>query len=347
MANKIEKKESAAEETVPVKKVSGSGHSPVKILGLILVLGAGWAIYKNPQLIERAKVLLAESAAQYSDGLPENQPSGIDVQDLQNQIAMLRTELFNLKSALPAAGEPVDVQKLNELYDKFDAIEKTNMNVINSKADASAVLGLAVRLDEAENKLKLVSRATDENALVLTAAMMVKEASGRGGNFVYEAEVLQQLAQNNPRLAEPLAVIAKTAPSGIVTNARLINEFESIYGAILKKQKDAAAQTWKDRILNKLSDFVKVRKVNEAEEAEMQILQNLKNIRDLVREESFVQAAEELRRPENEVLLEDAGLRKWQEKALAKVYFEQAVGRISTYSLAAMKVNAIKKETME
>ena len=347
MANKIEKKESAAEETAPVKKVSGSGHSPAKILVLILVLGAGWGIYKNPQLVERAKALLAESAARYSENLPEKQPIQTDIQDLQNQIAMLRTELFNLKSTLPAEGEPVDVQKLNELYDKFDAIEKTNMNIINSKADASAVLGMMERLDEAESKLKLISRATDENALILTAAMMVKEVSGRGGNFVYEAEVLQQLAQGNPRLAEPLAVIAKTAPSGIVTNARLINEFESIYGAILKKQKDAAAQTWKDRILSKLSDFVKVRKVNEAEEAEMQILQNLKNIRDLVREENFVQAAEELRLPENEALLEDAGLRKWQEKALAKVDFEQAVSRISTYSLAAMKVNAIKKETME
>ncbi len=347
MANKIEKKESAAEESASVRKVASSGHSSAKILGLILVLGAGLVIYKNPQLVEKAKVLLVESAARYSDNFSEKQSSATDFQDLQNQIAMLRTELFNLKSTLPAEGEPVNVQKLKELYDKFDAIEKTNMNIINSKADASAVLGLAVRLDEAENKLKLVSRATDENALVLTAVMMVKEASGRGGNFVYEAEVLQQLVQNNPRLAEPLAVIAKTASSGIVTNARLINEFESIYGAILKKQKDAAAQTWKDRIFSKLSDFVKVRKVNEAEEAEMQILQNLKNIRDLVREENFIQAAEELRLPENETLLEDVGLRKWQEKALAKVDFEQAVGRISTYSLAAMKVNAIKKETME
>ena len=72
---------------------------------------------------------------------------------MQNQIAMLRTELFNLKSALPAEGEPVDVQKLNELYDKFDAIEKTNMNIINSKADASALLGMMTRLDEAESKL--------------------------------------------------------------------------------------------------------------------------------------------------------------------------------------------------
>ncbi len=348
--NKDEKKESETEnEKQPVKQAEKS-HSPAKVLGLILILGAGWWLYKNPQIVGQGKAWLQTAFENSESQTAEEKPravSGISVEDLQKQIVMLQTELFNLKNSMPAPQEPIDTRKLDELYDKFDAIEKTNMNIIDSKADASAVLGMMSRLDTLERKVGYISKTTDESALILTAAMLVKDAAGKGGNFVYEAAVLQQLAQGNPQLGTALSVIEKSAQRGIVTNARLINEFEDIYFAVVKKQKDAAAQTWKDRILSKLGDFVKVRKVNEAEKEEIKILQNLKDIRNLVQEENFARAAEELALPENAALTEDEGMQKWLRQVSSKIEFDQAVSKIATYSLAVMKVNIIKREAME
>ncbi len=348
--NKNEKKESETKnEKLPVKQVEKK-YSSAKVLGVVLILGAGWWLYKNPQIAGQGKAWLQKAFESSESQTAEEKSrvvSGVNVEDLQKQIVMLQTELFNLKNSMPAVQGPVDTRKLDELYDKFDAIEKNNMNIIDSKADASAVLGMMSRLDTLERKVGYISKTTDESALILTAAMLVKDAAGKGGNFVYEAAVLQQLAQDNPQLGSALSVIEKSAQRGIVTNARLINEFEDIYFSVMKKQKDAAAQTWKDRILSKLGDFVKVRKVNEAEKEEIKILQNLKDIRNLVQEENFARAAEELNLPENAVLAEDEGLQKWLRQVSSKIEFDRAVSKIATYSLAAMKVNIIKREAME
>ena len=346
--SKSEEKESDAKNEEQSAKQAANSHFPTKIFWLVLILGAGWWLYKNPQVAGQGKAWVQEAFKQPEKQVENLSPvSKVNIENLQNQIAMLQSELFNLKNSMPVSQEPIDTQKLDELYNKFDAIEKTNMNIIDSKADASAVLGMMSRLDVLEKKVGLISKTTDESALILTAVMLVKDAAGRGGSFVYEAEVLRQLAQNNPQLEDALSVIEKAAQDGVVTNARLINDFDDIYKTLLKKQKEAAAQTWKDRVLAKLSDFVKVRKVNEAEKEDIKILQNLKNIRSFVQEENFSRAAEELSLPENAVLAEDAGLQKWLGQVSSKLDFERAVSKISTYSLAVMKVNAIKKEAME
>ena len=45
-------------------------------------------------------------------------------------------------------------------------------------------------------------------------------------------------------------------------------------------------------------------------------------------------------------MLENASLKKWIANARARVEFDNAVTKISSYSLALMKVNYIKKETI-
>ena len=157
----------------------------------------------------------------------------------------------------------LDFASLNE---KISAVEKINLNTIDSKADVQTVLGILTRVDKVENKLDNMAKITDESALILTATVLVKDAAERGGNFVYEAEVLQQLAVKNTNLKEQLQTIYKFANDGIYTKSYLINEFESIYNALLREQKKELEITWKDRLIAKDNEFVKVKKVNEPEE---------------------------------------------------------------------------------
>lgn len=48
----------------------------------------------------------------------------------------------------------------------MDAVEKTNLNVIDSKADVATVLGLLTRVDKLEDKLDKMAKVTDEGALI-------------------------------------------------------------------------------------------------------------------------------------------------------------------------------------
>lgn len=172
------------------------------VVWAIVILAAAGLLWQNPQILKQAKDkisgLLAASAAE------EQVPSEIAV--LQQEISQLRAEL---------AQRSVDTHNLSnasleELNQKFENLEKTNLGIIAGKADASTVLGIVSHLDKLEEKVNVLARVTDESALILTAVMMVKDSAERGGAFEYEAAILNQLAQNNLKIKPAVEVIEKS-----------------------------------------------------------------------------------------------------------------------------------------
>ena len=124
-----------------------------------VVAGAGYGLWKNPQVAEQVKNWLGTSAA---------------AEEKENETAVLREEVRDLRVQLNNLQRQFYEQQDNSvLMEKFANLERYNLNVINSKADVAAVLGLVMRMDKAEQKLEAVAGATDRGALVLTAAMLV------------------------------------------------------------------------------------------------------------------------------------------------------------------------------
>ena len=104
-------------------------------------------------------------------------------------------------------------------------------------------------------------------------------------------------------------------------------------------------QTWKDSINNKFKEIIKVKRVNkDAQEFEAE--KELDLVYRLVKGGDLYKALKEIDKNENPELLENASLKKWIANARARVEFDNAVTKISSYSLALMKVNYIKKETI-
>lgn len=322
-------------ETVETQKRGNNfKRGLTKLLIVVVVAAAAYGFWKNPQIVNQIKSsfeTLNTDKAQVPN--PQQQ-----ISRLNSQLQRLERQLHDIQNR---QAENVDYASMNE---KIAAIEKTNLNVIDSKADVATVLGLLTRLDKAEQKLDNMAKVTDEGALILTAAMLVKDGAERGGNFEYEAEVLQQIAQNNLNFKEAVATISQYAQQGIEPKEQLMKNFRTIYAKMLKVQKQAYEKTWKDRLNSKLSEIVQIKRVNSST-PEFEADQGLERVNMFVNNGNIRAAVAELQRTANAELLKNDELKKWMEQAQANVDFNNAVAKISASSLAVMKVNFLKNVT--
>lgn len=312
----------------------------VKTAAWVIVIGAmGFGLWANPQIIEKAKSLMKNPAT-------ENMTIGSEVatQD-NNELTMLREEINMLRMQLnQLQNQQNQVLDTSALDEKFANLEKTNMNIIDSKADVATILGLITRMDKAEQNLDLLSKVTDDGALSLTAMMMVKDSADRGGSFEYEAAVLQQLTEGNVNVKEPVDKIVKVASVGVKSDAYLINSFNKVYDNLLKIQREEFEKTWKDRVNNKINEYIKIKKVNE-NSPEFKANKELEQIKVLVDAGNIKKALVGLQNINNKMLLDEESLKQWMEEAQNKTDFSEAVAKVSTYYIAALKINFIKKET--
>ena len=314
-----------------------NGGRMLKWFLVIVILGTvGTLWWKNPELVSQVKAKLENM---FVSPVQEQQaPSQIEI--LQQEIAQLRVEL---------AQRNIDAQNLSndtieKLNQKFENLEKTNLAIIDNKADASTVLGIVTRLDRLENKVNVLARVTDESALILTAVMMVKDSAEQGGSFEYEAAILSQLAQNNLSIRPAVEQIQKIAINGVKSNVFLVNRFEGVYDEIAELQKKEFEKTWKDRLNSKLNQFIKVRRTNK-QMPEFEADKTLLNIKKLVDAEDLQSALMMLQQPKNaDLLAKSEALQEWVGLVKTKMEFNTSVKQIANNALAVMKVNSINKE---
>ena len=304
--------------------------SKLKSLGKLLILLSlmGIVVFslQNPQLLK--EILPAKDETASND----------EKIAMQQAIGQIQKQIFALHQKIPQ----VDMSAIANINEKFDTLEKNNLNIINSKADVAALMGAITRLDKLEAELEKAIKVTDEGALVLTAVMLVKDSADQGGIFEYEAEILQQITADNPSLKEPVAEIISLAKEGVNSKQFLQYEFMDIYKKLKKKQKRKLEEnlSWKQRLNAKLGELVQVKKTNYQEkEAEA----GLEIIKRFVEAGELSKAINELELSGNMPLLQNASLEKWYKQAKQRELFDRAVSRIAASSLALMKVNFIKK----
>jgi len=309
------------------------------IAWLAVVIVVISVIGKNPQVVANIQNWLAKIVNPVADdNITDNKLTEISV--LKREIADLQNKLMILSNKR----ENVSVSDIEELKTRFVSMEKTNLGILEAKADAATVLGIVTRLDKLEDKVDTLARVTDDSALILTAVLMVKDTAERGTIFVYEAEILRQLAQNNIKIKEPIALIEKIAAEGVKSDVYLVNNFDAIYKEVSIQQKKEFEKNWKDRINSKLNEFIQVRRTNQRV-PEYEGNKSLNEIKKLVDDEDFSGALILLNNEENKDWVEKyQSLKNWMKLVQDKLDFNTAIKQIANNSLAVMKVNSINKE---
>lgn len=291
----------------------------------------------------------------FSRTLPAQIQAPVSAQD-EEQAARLRRLNNRLneverrldKATLSSPDSTAAEAAVAELNQRLNNFEKQNIAIIDSKADAASVLSLTNRLDKIEQRLDNMAKISDQGALIITTVMMIKDAAERGNSFTYEAEVLSLLTQKENSLQSPVAELLKFADKKLPSKAEITNNFDSLYQEISATEKDKAlaGKDWKQRLNMKLSEYVTVKRTkpeaNETANEPQNILSELKQNVDTAH---FAQAISLLQTPEGQTLSQAyPSLHGWQAEASAHVDFYQAIGQISTYSLALMKLNYVHPE---
>lgn len=253
------------------------------------------------------------------------------------------------KSSAPSSSDSTAAEAaVAELNQRFNNFEKQNIAIIDTKADAASVLSLTNRLDKIEQRLDNMAKISDQGALIITTVMMIKDAAERGNSFTYEAEVLSLLTQKENSLQPAVAELLKFADKKLPSKAEITNNFDSLYQEISAAEKDKALEgkDWKQRLNMKLSEYVTVKRTKPEANAPADEPRNiLSELKQNVDAAHFAQAISLLQTPEGQTLSQAyPSLHGWQAETEAHVDFYQAIGQISTYSLALMKLNYVHPE---
>lgn len=321
-----------AQPAAKAQKSSSFFRNLTELLILAALVGGGWYLYQNPQLLD------VKTSPKASD--PQ-------VTQLQNKISALENKLALLEAE--SAGK-ISGRELTALNERIDAHTRLNREVLDSKASNNSILGLVNRLDMLEIKVNNLGRISNNGALILTAAMLVKDGAQNKRNFEYEAEVLRQLADgtNMQRAAEQIALYAKT---GIEDENQLIAEFNQLYAQTaaneaLKKEQVAqvpeeTTADWKNKITEKLSTLVTIKYGQQQPEETAQSVVVHDEVYTLVNDGFLEKAVSSM---VQDPKYQTDQYKKWQEKVSRKMSFDKILHRIQALTLAVMKSENLQNQ---
>ncbi|MBQ8869959.1 MAG: hypothetical protein IJ019_01120 [Alphaproteobacteria bacterium] len=314
-----------------VKQVKSTSYKGL-VLGFVLlsVCGAGaYLWYKNPDFANVFKSQNKESEA---------------IVLLQNKIDALERKISGLENA-PKDG--VSRKDLAMLNNKIDMVSKFNEKILDAKADTSVVLGLVGRVDGLESVTKNLVKATSQGALILTAAMLVKDNAYKQ-NFVYEAEVLKHLAFGTT-MQKASEDIYEVALNGVVCQKKLIAEFNKLYENMQKNvvseenneaNTDKQPANWKEKITTKLNELVVIEK-HQNKEKTLQAALSVDDVYQLVNEGYITLAIEKMKQNES---YNTQDFKLWEQKVLTLQKLEQALDLIRVQTLAFMKAESLQNQ---
>ncbi len=324
----VKKVDTESANQVSQEKSKKIKKTAIKLFLFIVVCGFVYLFATNPNLRQKGV-----------DFMTSLWGEKVDYQKQINQLNMQVSDLQQRFNRLAQAQQQLDFSYVDE---KISNIEKLNQNIIDSKADVATILGVITRMDKAEERLDALNKISDDSALILTAAMLVKDSAERGGSFEYEADVLQELSKETPKFKDSVALISEYASSGIVPENKLVQNFNSIYKSLLKEQKATFEKTWKDRLNSKLNELVQIKRVHE-DAPKFKADASLEAVKKAVDSGNLTLAINELKKADNQEFLKNEQLKNWLKNAEENQKFYAAINRISAASLAIMKVKFLKK----
>lgn len=307
----------------------------MSVVVIVAVGVLGYKLWENPRILHQMKELWEKDANM--------------AEVYQKQVDILQNRLIAVEAQLADINNKVENPDFSAIQEKLDNIEQINVNTIKSKADVDAVLGLVMRMDKAEEKIDELAEVTDKSALVLTATMLVKDAAEKGGKFVYEAEVLNEIASGNYKIEKEISIINEASLKGIKSNIELQRMFADIFADKYSEtdvENDDSSLNWKERIYQQVSKVVKINKTNEVvnEPVFSEEDRAWAVINDFVARGDIKKAVAIAKKPLNEDLLKNVQFNEWLQEADDFVVFYDAISRISANALAIMKVKFLQAE---
>lgn len=222
--------------------------------------------------------------------------------------------------------------------EKYDLIQQKFEHFDKSKADTNEIINLNNQINSVRNFTQKLSQTSNTGALLLTSAMLIRDNTLKGLNCKNEAEGLKILAQNIDSVSQDVEFVSSHCNMDFVSDKTITKNFNNIYNQIEENLKPQEAQNWKQRLSEKLGEYVQISKHNQQQTEEYNLLEALLPVKNLVNNGDFSLALKELSKPENQNLLADENIQNWYTQTKNQLDFYQYLSNIINASLLIMKV---------
>ncbi|MBQ8785100.1 MAG: hypothetical protein IJZ59_03540 [Alphaproteobacteria bacterium] len=230
-------------------------------------------------------------------------------------------------------------EKIELLNQKFDYFNK-------SKADASEIINIHNQINSIKNQTSKIAKTSNSGALILTSAMLIRDNVYRGIGCEKEAEVLKVLSENINNTDEDINFIVTHCNMNFVSANTIIDKFNNLYKNIEKKYQPKEETNWKQRLISKINEYIKINSVEEEIiEEKYNELAVLTEIKKLVDNGDLSAAASEIIKEENAELIKNEEINNWYEQTKKQLEFYKSLSNVISNALLVMKVEDAKNIT--
>lgn len=265
----------AREATRPggVKRMIGLALFVAVIAGIVYASLPLWSHVIAPYF----SGLLSQTEDTPAAGAPAEAPPGNEtsLQALMSERQQLREELSRLMARMESIENSVESVKkmIHAAAGKVGETGKgSNLLALSERLgelekSGETVKSLLHRMDQFEKDGGQLNAAgasdgASARALVLAVANL-RQAISRDAPFEKSLETLKAVGGENPDIKTAVALLAKTARTGIPTLSTLRDRFELLAGRIVSASKTLEELGWMERAANRLSSLVTWRRIDE------------------------------------------------------------------------------------
>jgi len=255
-------------------------------------------------------------------------------EDKTEEIKNINRKIEVLESVGKIVTENADLLKQQFVY--FD----------KSKADSSEILNISNRINTISNKVDKIGAVSNSGALILTAAMLIRDNVTNGLKCQNEAEALKILAEGIDSMNENIDFITSHCKMDFYTKTELIKQFNDIYDNIGKSLTSSENNDWKKRLISKIDEYIKISNSDNDRDYTHNTIENMKSLKILVNKGDFISAVRMIENSEN-TLSEIEEINAWCKQVKNQADFNKSLSEIIANSLLIMKVENATEKTQQ
>ena len=288
---------------------------------LVVVLDVGAVV---------ASVYLTESRAKNNVARQE---------DALSQIAEQNNRISALERFAPAIAE--NQQNIIALSRTLN-MTSDNLSQLQQDVADYKIEEITPHLDKLSHRIESLEETGNNEALILSLALIIKENSMYNRNFVKEADILSQLAGDNAALKEDVEIIKSFALKKVKDSIELVNEYNGFIKDFTftpiqsepEENSSAGAKLLKDTVSNLNLNKIIVLKKEKKTQHQKELLNTLTTY---VRDYDFAKALDFIRENQEFVNANYEPLNAWQQAVDEKLTLDKAISDIIVNQLSALR----------
>ncbi|NIA71048.1 hypothetical protein HBA54_20825 [Pelagibius litoralis] len=209
----------------------------------------------NSAAVQTLNERLATLEAAVSQGAGQDPETRAAIESLSASLARMTDRLQSIEDGQASIGAPTEALN-NRLSSEAARLDE----LLTAQSE------LGARLDAAENELAGATASREaapgsEETLMLLAMLQLRDAIRGTGPYDEPLRMLQNLAADDPALAETIAPLERRAPAGLPGLADLQAAFPDVARRIAAIELGEEGEGWSAGVLRRLSEAVNLRPV--------------------------------------------------------------------------------------